>query len=80
MDVKGIFWSLRNASDLPEAPAGEYVAEQDGYGKLWHAIAVTAHGRIPGKATYIRDGESQCWYTYGGDELQAHDFKYICSP
>jgi len=77
--VKSNFCPLRYASDLLEAPTGEHVAEQDGYGKLWHAIAVAAHGRITGNATHITDGESRCWYTYGGDELRAHDFKYICS-
>ena len=73
------FRPLSNASDPLEAPTGEPVAKQDGYGQLWHAIAVTVHGRIPGKATYIRDGDSQCWYTYAGEEHQAHAFNYICS-
>jgi len=69
-----------NASVLLDAPTGEHVAEQTGYGILWHALAFTPHGRIPSKATYIKDGESKCWFTYGGEELPAADFKYICAP
>jgi len=77
--VKKSFRPLRNASELLEAPTGDHVTEQDGYGKVGHAIAVTPYGAISGKATAITEGECQCWYTYGGHEVQARDFKYIFS-
>ena len=59
-------------------PVGEPVAHQAGYGDgdLWHAVAITEHGRIPGKACRGRI----CWYTYGGKEHEVTDnFEYLCA-
>jgi hypothetical protein len=59
---------------VPEASSrGLTVALQAGYGALWFAVAHTAYGSIPGKATLER-----CWYTYGGKEYETEtDFHYL---
>ena len=47
--------------------------QNDGAGDLWCAVAFTEHGKIPGKAK-----DDSCWYSYGGEERQAEEFKWVC--
>eukprot|EP00586_Coscinodiscus_wailesii_P000112 CAMPEP_0172478932 /NCGR_PEP_ID=MMETSP1066-20121228/3153_1 /TAXON_ID=671091 /ORGANISM="Coscinodiscus wailesii, Strain CCMP2513" /LENGTH=480 /DNA_ID=CAMNT_0013238887 /DNA_START=1270 /DNA_END=2712 /DNA_ORIENTATION=+ len=60
---------------ISREPLGKPPGEQnDGAGFMWCAIANTENGKIPGKA----DRDGQCWYTYGGEEIETDDFRYVC--
>jgi len=58
-------------------PAGGAIItghQNDGAGQVWHAVAHTNHGDIPGKAI-----GNECWYPYGGREETTNNFSWIVS-
>jgi len=42
--------------------------------QFWTAVANTPYGPIPGKAK-----DNNCWYPYGGNEVNTNDFSYVVS-
>jgi len=48
--------------------------QSDGAGPLFHAVAHTPYGTIPGKTVH---GGGTCWYAYGGKEHPTSDFSYV---
>ena len=46
--------------------------QTDGAGEFYAAVAITDHGRIPGKAK-----DNTCWYSYGGNEIYTSAFFWV---
>ena len=57
----------------PPCDAAKLGHETKGSGDHWCVVAHTQWGNIPGKA----NGNSSCWYPYGGKEYRTNDFSWI---
>lgn len=70
-------FKIIKSGTICKEPEGQPLGEQsDGSGFYWNAICRHEDLKIPGKA----DADGNAWYSYGGEEIECSDFRYICQP